>query len=117
MKKAVSADEAKNRTCVPAWKGLKFIFKRARHYNNALITDEQAVELLNEGLLSESDFKKLPEGYKAKGPSQPKPKGKGKGKSAAKKPAAKPAENPQPAADENPVDDSQDDAPAEDKAE
>ena len=63
-------DELKNRTCKPNWgkgctddNGLKFIHKEGRHYSSLYITDEQALSLLNRGLLNESDFDVLPEGY------------------------------------------------------
>ena len=64
MKKAELYEKAKNRTCKPAWKGLKYINKLAKHFNNELLTDEQAVDLLNKGHLKESDFFVLPNGYK-----------------------------------------------------
>ena len=63
MKKAQDLDDAKNRTCQPKWKGLKFINKVARHFNDALLTDKQAVTLLDAGLLKPEDFVRLPEGY------------------------------------------------------
>ena len=63
MKKAQDLDDAKNRTCQPKWKGLKFINKVARHFNDALLTDKQAVTLLDAGMLKPEDFVKLPEGY------------------------------------------------------
>ena len=70
LKKAKEMDEAKNRTCVPNWgkgctnnNGLKFIHKEGNFYSSLLITDEQAISLLNRGLLSESDFDVLPDGY------------------------------------------------------
>ncbi len=64
LMKAQEYDAAQNRTCEPAWRGLMFIHKLARHYNSELLTDEQAIKLLQAGHLKESDFKKLPEGYK-----------------------------------------------------
>lgn len=70
LKKAKEMDEAKNRTCVPNWgkgctnnNGLKFIHKEGNFYSSLYITDAQALSLLNRGLLSESDFDVLPEGY------------------------------------------------------
>jgi hypothetical protein len=56
-------EEVQARTCVPKWNGLKYIHRAGRHYNNAYITDKQAIELLNLGFLSESDFEVLPDGY------------------------------------------------------
>ncbi len=55
IKKAVS------RTCIPKWKGNKYIPKAGRHYNSSLITDEEATALLEKGYLKETDFEKLPE--------------------------------------------------------
>lgn len=70
LKKAKEMDEAKNRTCKPNWgkgctnnNGLKFIHKEGNFYSSLHITDAQALSLLNRGLLSESDFDELPEGY------------------------------------------------------
>ena len=62
--KAKEYESIKKRTCKPAWHGLMYINKMARHYNSELITDEQAIELLNKKLLKESNFEKLPENYK-----------------------------------------------------
>ncbi len=56
-------EEIEKRTCVPAWNGLKYIHKAGRHYNNEIITDTQAIDLLERGFLTEQDFTKLPEGY------------------------------------------------------
>jgi len=77
-------DEAKNRTCKPNWGkgctnniGLKFIHKEGNFYSSEHITDDQAVSLLNRGLLHESDFDVLPEGYEKpleKLPETPEPK-------------------------------------------
>ncbi len=50
------------RTNKPNWKGLRFIW--GDFYSDELLTDEQAISLLNNKGLSESDFAKLPEGYK-----------------------------------------------------
>ena len=76
MKKAQDLDEAKSRTCQPRWKGLKFINKVARHFNNELLTDRQAISLLDSGLLKQDDFVKLPDGYGATEQvlAEPKPK-------------------------------------------
>lgn len=64
MERAKEYDEAKNRTCQPKWKGLKFINKPVcRHFNNELITDAQAISLLDAGFLKPEDFIKLPENW------------------------------------------------------
>lgn len=54
------------RTCKPNWKGLRFIW--GDHYSDTTITDEQAIKLLKNKGLSESDFKVLPKGYKDETP-------------------------------------------------
>jgi hypothetical protein len=65
MEKAELLEKAKNRTCKPFWKGNKYIPKIVcRHYSDQFITDEEAIMLLNKGLLNEKDFIKLPDGYK-----------------------------------------------------
>ncbi len=76
LKKAKEMDEIKARTCQPNWgkgctnnNGLKFIHREGNHYSSLYITDDQAISLLNRGLLNESDFDILPEGY-----SKPLPK-------------------------------------------
>lgn len=84
LNKAKQMDEAKNRTCKPNWGkgctnniGLKFIHKEGNFYSSEHITDDQAVSLLNRGLLHESDFDVLPEGYEKpleKLPETPEPK-------------------------------------------
>ena len=56
-------DEAQTRTCVPAYKGKKYISAKAKMYYADLLTDADAIDLLNCGYLVESDFTKLPEGY------------------------------------------------------
>lgn len=61
---AKNYEKAKERTCKPAWKGLKYLPQEAKHFNSELLTDEQAVTLLQRGHLKETDFIKLPEGYK-----------------------------------------------------
>jgi len=77
MEKAKEADEAKNRTCQPKWRGLRFIGKVARHFNDKLLTDAQAISLLDAKLLKPEDFIKLPDGYgeptPAPAPSAPAP--------------------------------------------
>lgn len=54
-------EQAKNRTCKPAWNGNKYINATARHWNSDFITDDDAIMLLDKGFLNESDFKILPE--------------------------------------------------------
>lgn len=63
MELAKLYEEAKNRTCKPAWSGLKYIPATARHWNDELITDKDAVYLLDNGFCKASDFETLPEGY------------------------------------------------------
>jgi hypothetical protein len=53
--------KAKNRVCKPAWKGNKYVPKNARFYNSDLITDDEAIDLLNRGFLTEKDFTVLPQ--------------------------------------------------------
>ena len=62
--KAELAEKVKNRTCVPAWNGLKYIRKACAHFSDATIHDEQAIDAIKKGYLLESDFEVLPEGYK-----------------------------------------------------
>ena len=59
--------KAEARTCTPAWKGLKYIPKAARHYSSNTLTDEEARALLDKGFLKESDFNKLPDDKKEDG--------------------------------------------------
>lgn len=84
LQKAKEMDELQKRTCKPNWgkgctndNGLKFIHKEGRHYSSLYITDEQAISLLTRGLINESDFDVLPEGYQKPMPKfeeTPKPK-------------------------------------------
>lgn len=66
------AEQVKNRTCIPKWSGLRYI--KGNHYDNKNITDNEAIMLIRTGLLSNSDFEKLPEGLvlKSYAPEQPK---------------------------------------------
>lgn len=64
MERAKEFEAAKNRTNKPKWDGLRFSSKAQRHFNSRLITDEQAIDLLNKGIFTPSDFEILPEGYK-----------------------------------------------------
>ena len=69
--KAKEFDESKKRTCVPNWKGNMYINKLARHFNDAFLTDQDALKLLNGGYVKESAFKVLPDGYSGKKASDP----------------------------------------------
>jgi hypothetical protein len=53
-------NKAVNRTCVPAWKNIKFFVKLGKHVSANLITDEQAIEYLEKGIMSKDDFLTLP---------------------------------------------------------
>ena len=62
--KAQLQEEINNRTCKPAFKGLKYLPKPAcKHVNDEYLTDKEAVKWLKIGLLKESDFEVLPEAY------------------------------------------------------
>lgn len=56
-------EEIKKRTCVPAWKGNRYVPATGKHWNSEFITDEDAIYLLTEGHITEEKFTKLPEGY------------------------------------------------------
>lgn len=60
MELAKKYEEAKNRTCKPAWTGLKYIPATARHWDDNLLTDKEAEYLLEKHFLKESDFEVLP---------------------------------------------------------
>jgi hypothetical protein len=60
MELAKIYEEVKNRTCKPAWNGLKYIPSTARHWNNELITDKDAMYLLEKGFVKENEFEILP---------------------------------------------------------
>ena len=60
MEKAQLLEDIKNRTCVPAWQGLKYYPATGEHLSDEWITDEQAKKYLSLGLLKESDFVTLP---------------------------------------------------------
>lgn len=53
-------NKAVNRTCVPAWKNIKFFVKLGKHVSANLITDEQAIEYIEKGIMSKDDFLTLP---------------------------------------------------------
>lgn len=61
LDKAAKYNTIMERTNKPNWKGLRFIW--GDHYSNETLTDEQAIKLLKNGGLRESDFEKLPEAY------------------------------------------------------
>lgn len=60
MEKIKQLEEIKSRTCKPAWNGLKYINATARHWNSDLITDNEAIKLLEAGHLKKVDFEILP---------------------------------------------------------
>ena len=61
--KAEQYEEINARTCKPKWNGLKFIPSQGRHFSDKFITDIQATDLLQKGILKESDFIELPKLY------------------------------------------------------
>mgnify|MGYP001172527085 CR=1 FL=1 len=73
VQKAMELNQTKERTCKPAWKGLKYIIvkendyaAKGMHVSSEHITDEQAKKYLRIGALVESDFEILPENVKLK---------------------------------------------------
>lgn len=54
-------EKAINRKCRPAWKGLKYIPPTARHWNSELLTDDEALMLLEKGYIKPSEFEILPD--------------------------------------------------------
>ncbi len=63
LEMATKYEQAKNRTCIPNWKGSKFITATQKHWLADLITDDDAIFLLSKGYLTEKAFTKLPNGY------------------------------------------------------
>jgi len=61
MKLAQNLD--KPRTCKPAWTGLRYISGAAKHFHADTFTDENAISLLDKGVLTQSDFITLPSGW------------------------------------------------------
>ena len=57
-------EKVQARTCKPAWVGNWYLSLAKRHYNSEWITDEEAINLLRQGILKEADFETLPEEYK-----------------------------------------------------
>lgn len=77
LNRAKEMDEIKVRTCKPAFNGLVYVNRTARHYSAEHITDEQAIDLLKNKDIPETYFSKLPEGYEKpleQFPETPKPK-------------------------------------------
>jgi hypothetical protein len=61
LQMAEKVDQIKNRTLKPAWNGLLWIPKAARHFDSERITDEEACSCLLDGQLREVNFEKLPD--------------------------------------------------------
>lgn len=53
--------EVQNRTCKPAWNGLKYIRQTAQHWNDKTLTDSEAIYLLENNFILENQFIVLPE--------------------------------------------------------
>jgi hypothetical protein len=70
--KAELAEAIKNRTCVPGWKGRMYSTVVMTNIFPQFLTDEKAIEYLNNGALKESHFEVLPEGYKQPADEAPK---------------------------------------------
>lgn len=64
LEMAEKYEKAKSRTCIPAWSGLKFITATQKHWIADLLTDDEAVYLLEKKYISEKSFTKLPDSYK-----------------------------------------------------
>jgi len=56
-------EQAKERTCVPAFKGIKYISRAAKYFNADLLTDRDAIFLLKHKCLTEEDCIKSPTGW------------------------------------------------------
>lgn len=56
-------EQIKNRTLVPAWKGIKHVIGFGTLVNSETITDEQAIRYLNKGILKKEQFITLPTGF------------------------------------------------------
>lgn len=63
MELAKNYDEAKSRTCKPSWNGIRYIAATARWWNSELITDKEALMLLEKGFQKPSDFTILPSDF------------------------------------------------------
>lgn len=66
---AKNTEEKLERTCVPAWKGIKYVGQVTKegkivfahgHINPETLTDKEAKRLLDLGVLKKTDFKVLP---------------------------------------------------------
>ena len=75
MAKAEMIEKAKNRTCEPSFKGIRYSKVVMAHISSELLNDELAIEYLQKGALKESDFKVLPKGYKEEEKPAPKKRG------------------------------------------
>ena len=71
-------EKAKNRTCEPSFKGIRYSKVVMAHISSELLNDELAIEYLQKGALKESDFKVLPKGYKEEEEEKPAPKKRGR---------------------------------------
>ena len=63
MEKINENIKIKQRTCIPSWKGIRYYTALCTHINSDSLHDEDAIKYLLSGILKESDFVKLPEGY------------------------------------------------------
>lgn len=63
MEQAKKIEEAKSRTCIPAWNDLLYVRATGDHYLPHAITDEQAFSLLKNKYIGEDLFTKLPDQY------------------------------------------------------
>lgn len=69
LEMAQKKEETTERTCVPAWKGIKYVGQVKKegkivfahgHINPDTLTDKEAKRLLDLGVLKKTDFKVLP---------------------------------------------------------
>jgi hypothetical protein len=63
LKRAELLEAVQMRTCKPKFEGIKWFYSTGENVNDEWITDEQAISLLNRGLLTENDFITLPINY------------------------------------------------------
>lgn len=75
MEKAKKAEKVISRTCKPKFNGLRYIpsimkggklIAVHKHIDSGNISDQEALDLLDAGILKESDFEVLPEKYASK---------------------------------------------------
>lgn len=64
--KAKLLEEVKNRTCVPAFTGLRFICGANLHIRPEYLSDKLAIEYLEKRYLKKEDFTVLPKEYQYK---------------------------------------------------